>query len=109
MLPPLKNPGLDFAFKNFRPVSNLFYISKLSEKAGAEQFMDHLTANDVHSHLQSAYEQQNSTETALLKVKNGILMSMNEKHVTLLVNRHKLLRGRYTVVCIIQPQSICGC
>ena len=52
MLPPLKNPGLDFAFKNFRPVSNLFYISKLSEKAGAQQFMEHLTANDVHSHLQ---------------------------------------------------------
>ena len=47
--------------------------------------MDHLTANDVHSHLQSAYEQQNSTETALLKVKNGILMSMNEQHVTSLV------------------------
>ena len=66
-------------------VSNLFYISKLSEKAGAEQFMEHLTANNVHSHLQSAYKQQNSMETALLKVKNGILMSMNEQHVTSLV------------------------
>ena len=35
-LPSLKKPGLDFAFKNFRPVSNLSYISKLSERAGAE-------------------------------------------------------------------------
>ena len=29
VLPSLKKPGLDFAFKNFRPVSNLSYISKL--------------------------------------------------------------------------------
>ena len=44
VLPSLKKPGLDFAFKNFRPVSNLSYISKLSERAGAERFMEHLTA-----------------------------------------------------------------
>ena len=85
MLPSLKKPGLDFAFKNFRPVSNLSYISKLSERAGAEQFMEHLTANNLHSLLQSAYKQQHSTETALLKVKNDILMSMDEQHVTFLV------------------------
>ena len=52
VLPSLKKPGLDFAFKNFRPVSNLSYISKLSERAGAEQFLEHLTANNLHSQLQ---------------------------------------------------------
>ena len=76
VLPSLKKPGLDFAFKNFRPVSNLSYISKLSERAGAEQFMEHLTANNLDSQLQTAYKQQHSTETALLKVKKDILMSM---------------------------------
>ena len=76
MLPSLKKPGLDFAFKNFRPVSNLSYISKLSERAGAEQFMEHLTANNLHSQFQSAYKQEHSMETALLKVKKDILMSM---------------------------------
>ena len=85
VLPSLKKPGLDSAFKIFRPVSNLSYISKLSERAGVEQFMEHLTANDLHSQLQSAYKQRHSTETALLKVKNDILMSMDEQHVTLLV------------------------
>ena len=60
-------------------------ISKLSERAGAEQYMEHLTANNLHSQLQSAYKQQNSTETALLKTKNVILMSINEQHATLLV------------------------
>ena len=47
--------------------------------------MEHLTVDNVHSLLQSAYKQQHSTETALLKVKNDILMSMDEQHVTLLV------------------------
>ena len=56
VLPSLKRPGLDFAFKNFRPVSNLSYISKLSERAAAEQFMEHLIANNLHSLLQSAYK-----------------------------------------------------
>ena len=37
--------------------------------------MEHLTANNLHSLLQSAKTQQHSTETALLKVKNDILMS----------------------------------
>ncbi|PFX28594.1 hypothetical protein AWC38_SpisGene6672 [Stylophora pistillata] len=85
VLPSLKKPGLDFSLKNFRPVSNLSYISKLSERAAAEQFMEHLTANNLHSLLQSADKQQHSTETTLLKVKNDILMSMDDQHVTLLL------------------------
>ena len=86
MLPSLKKPGLDFAFENFRPVSNLSYISKLLERAWAEQLMEHLqTANNLHSQLQSAYKQQHSTETALIKVTNDIFMSMGEQYVTLLV------------------------
>ena len=86
VLPSLKKPGLDFAFENFRPVSNLSYISKLLERAWAEQLMEHLqTANNLHSQLQSAYKQQHSTETALIKVTNDIFMSMGEQYVTLLV------------------------
>ena len=40
--PPLKKCGLDIAFHNFRPVSNLPYVSKLSEKAAANQLIDHI-------------------------------------------------------------------
>ena len=72
-------------YKNFRPVSNLPYVSKLSERAAADQLMDHMTINELHSVFQSAYKKHHSTESALLKVKNDILMNMNAQKVTLLV------------------------
>ena len=83
--PLLKKCGLDIAFHNFRPVSNLPYVSKLSEKAAANQLIDHMTTNDLHMPLQSAYKQNHSTESALLKVKNDILLNMEAQKVTLLV------------------------
>ena len=45
----------------------------------------YMAANQLYPVLQSAYRHHHSTETALLKVKNDILMSMNNQHVTLLV------------------------
>ena len=41
--------------------------------------------NDLIPYLQSAYRQNHSTETALIKVKNDLLMDMDKGHVTLLV------------------------
>ena len=69
VLPSLKKPSLDFAFKNVRPVSNLSYISKLSERAGAERFMEHLTANNLHSQLQSAYNSNTVRRRPYLKLR----------------------------------------
>ena len=39
--PLLKNPGLDLINKNYRPVSNLPFISKLVEKCMLKQLLDH--------------------------------------------------------------------
>ena len=83
--PLLKKCGLDIAFNNFRLVSNLPYVSKLSEKAAANQLIDHMTTNYLHMPLQSAYKQNHSTESALLKVKNDILLNMEAQKITSLV------------------------
>ena len=79
--PLLKKPGLDIIFKNFRPVSNLAFLSKLIEQAVFHQIHD----TNLYPNAQSAYRVHHSTETALLKVKNDILLNMNKQHVTLLV------------------------
>ena len=83
--PLLKKPGLDIIFKNFRPVSNLAFLSKLTEKAVFHQIHDHMADMSLYPIVQSAYRENHSTETALLKVKNDILLNMNKQHVTLLV------------------------
>ena len=64
--PLLKKPGLDLIFKNYRPVSNLCFISKLTEKAVVNQLMYHMEMNCPLPSYQSAYCPHHSTETALL-------------------------------------------
>ena len=44
-----------------------------------------MTVNRSYPLLQSAYRKHHSTENALLKVKNDLLMNMNKEHVSLLV------------------------
>ena len=64
--PLLKKPNLDLILKNYRPVSNLSFLSKLTERAVRLQMHKHLIRNDLFDHLQSAYRPNHSTETALI-------------------------------------------
>ena len=45
VFPLLKKPGLDLVYKNFRPVSNLSFISKVVEKAALQQLLVHCEKN----------------------------------------------------------------
>ena len=81
----LKKSGLDLVFKNLRPVSNLVHISKLTERAVFNQTYDHIVRSGLYPLFQFAYRRYHSTETALVKVANDILLNMNSQRVTLLV------------------------
>ena len=84
--PLLKKSTLDpDILKNYRPVSNLSYISKLLERVVAGRLTDYMTENNLHEHLQSAYKPGHSTETALVKVQNDILTSIDQHGVVILV------------------------
>ena len=77
--PLLKKAGLDKnILKNYRPVSNLSYISKLIEKAVAKQINEHIAHEGISNENQSAYRAFHSTETALLKIQNDIATSMDK-------------------------------
>ena len=83
--PRLKKTGSEVAFTNLRPISNLTFASKLTERAVFNQTHEHSMVNKLYPKEQSSYRKLHSTETALLRVKNDILMNMNKQHVTLLV------------------------
>lgn len=62
----------------------------LMNKSCCEFYKDFISniSGDLFPSLQSAYRQHDSTESALLKVKNDILMNMEDQHVMLLVLLH---------------------
>ena len=83
--PLLKKANLELIFKNFRPVSNLTFISKTIERVVARQLLKHMEQNGSIETFQSAYREYHSTETALLRVQNDILQAMDGQKVTILV------------------------
>ena len=71
--------------KNYRPVSNLSFLSKLIERIVCVQLVNHLDKNGLYEVFQSAYRQLHSTETALLRVQNDILQAVDSRGGAILV------------------------
>ena len=81
----LKKTGLDSTdMSNFRPVSNLSFMSKVVKRAVVSQLTEYLSANDLLACLQSAHRKSHSTETAMLRVRSDVLMAADVQEVTLL-------------------------
>jgi hypothetical protein len=84
--PLIKKPSLDRnVLKNYRPVSNLPFVSKILEKAVLMQLIDYMEANNLFCPVQSAYRAKHSTETALLKIQNDILLELDAGRGVILV------------------------
>jgi len=80
----LKKPDLDASQpKNYRPVSNLLFLPKLLERVVHNWLQTFLDSN-YHSRSQSAYRQFHSTETAVTKVYNDMLLAADSGQVTAL-------------------------
>ena len=76
--PLLKKPSPDSNnLKNYRPVSNLSFLSKVIEKTVLRQPFAYLNSHDLLCPLQSAYRPCHSTETTLLKITNDILRALD--------------------------------
>jgi len=83
--PVLKKPGADPDDpKNYRPISNLTFMSKIIERLVVEQMTQHLDENNLMPQCQSAYRKHHSTESALMKVLSDILDAADCRQVTLL-------------------------
>lgn len=84
--PILKKPGADpNNLNNFRPISNLPYLSKILEKIVASQIHNHLTNNNLYEQFQSGFHPLHSTETALVKITNDLLIAADSGLLTILI------------------------
>ena len=78
--PLLKKPNADCEIlKNYRPVSNLTFLSKILEKVVARRLFTYMSENGLHEKMQSAYRTAHSTESALIRVQNDILRQLDKK------------------------------
>ena len=86
VFPMLKKPTLNRDdMKNYRPLSNLSFLSKILEKVVASRLNSHINSSHTSNDYQSAYGKFHSTEIALFKIHNDILSSMDNGRVTALI------------------------
>ena len=71
--------------QNYRPISNLSYISKLIEGVACTQLMDFAKTSGNLEPLHSAYRAAHSTETTMLKVKMDMFNAIKDTKVMCLV------------------------
>ena len=86
IIPLLKKSGLDpEVLKNYRPVTNEVFISKLNEKVVSIRLSDHMALYNLNSKYQHGYKVYHGTETMQLRVVNDVLIGFDSNTATILL------------------------
>ena len=112
----LKKPSLDKTLlKNYHPIFNLPFLLKILEFI-SHKLLSHLQENNLSNPFQSAYRAGHSTETVLLHVINGILCTLDNDNISVLLLLdlyaafdtfdHQILLSRLNSVFGIQSSAL---
>ena len=77
-----KKPTAGQEKSNYRPLSNLSFMSKVAEKVTLTQFTKHCEENKLLPAYQSAYRKNHSCEASLVKLVDDLLWAKEEQLVT---------------------------
>ena len=84
--PLIKKTSLDPSdYKNYWPASNLGFVSKVIERAVANQLKSYISTNNLDTEPQLAYGAKHSMETALLKVVRNICLASDQNQGVILM------------------------
>ena len=72
-------------FKNFRPVTNLMFLSKLIERCVATRLKEHMKNSRLESKHEWGYKTGHSTELLLVKIVDSLLTAFDKKLATVLL------------------------
>ena len=83
--PTVNKPSLNKEdLSNYRPIANISFISKLTEKIVKKRLVDHLTFNSLLNPFQSANTKFYSTETTLLSLHDHLSNAISMQQVSCL-------------------------
>ena len=73
------------SLKNYRPISNLSFVSKLIKKVVLDQLNTYLEENTLFSSAQSGYRPHHSCETLLIRMNEDIINSIDQRRTIALL------------------------
>ena len=84
--PLLKKFGLDSdVWKNYRPVNNLVFFSKLIERVAGHRLDEHMHRNNLHEASAYAYKQYHNTETMMVGITDEVLRGFDQNKATIVI------------------------
>lgn len=89
------------------PISNLPFLSKILERAVADQVQKHMTNHNLYEPFGSGFrKKKNSTETALIKIINDLLIAADSDYISsllILLDRSATLDTvSQSLACLVQ-------